>query len=103
MRGGYLLLLLLAWMVAGCSRKVSREECTTMLDKYVDMTMHGDDDVIHAEDRAKPAIVETKKAQKKADESYKKALGQCEAEVSKHELDCAMRAQSPEGWQACID
>jgi hypothetical protein len=101
MRGLPLLLLLFAAL--GCSRKASREECGVMLDKYVDMEMGRDDDVVRAEERERKAVLETKKAQKKSDESYKKALSQCEAEVKKHEFDCAMRAQTPEGWQACID
>ena len=89
--------------LTACSRNATPQECTVMLDKYVDMEMGRDQDVVAAEDRARAAVRETKKAQKKADASYKKSLSQCEAEVNKYQFDCAMRAETPEGWQACVD
>jgi hypothetical protein len=88
---------------AACSRRASRAECTAMLDKYIEMETWRTDDVARASERQRPAIIETKKAQKKAEDSYKKALAQCEAEVHTSELECAMKAPSPESWQACID
>ena len=90
-------------LCAGCARHATRAECTAMLDKYIDMEAGRADDVGRAPERERAAIVQTKKAQKKAEESYKKALAQCEAEVRTSELDCAMKAPSPESWQACID
>ncbi len=74
-----------------------------MIDKYIGMEAGRTDDVARAPERERAAVIETKKAQKKGEESYKKALAQCEAEVRMSELDCAMKAPSPESWQACID
>ena len=74
-----------------------------MIDKYIDMEIGRSDDVGRAPAQERAAVVETKKAQKKAEESYKRALSQCEAEVRTSELECAMKAPSPESWQACID
>jgi hypothetical protein len=103
MRGNRAVLLVLAFAATGCDRHATHDECVGMIDKYLDMVTWRDDEVARADERERKAVLETKKAQKKADESYKKALSQCEAEVKKHELDCAMRAETPEGWQACID
>jgi hypothetical protein len=92
-----------ALLMGGCSRHANRAECTAMIDKYIDMEIGRSDDVGRAPERERPAIIETKKAQKRGEESYKKALAKCEAEVRTSELECAMKAPSPESWQACID
>lgn len=92
-----------ALVVAGCSRRATRTECAAMLDRYIEMEAGRTDDVTRAPERQRAAVIETKKVQKKGEYSYKKALAQCETEVRSSELDCAMKAPSPESWQACID
>ena len=70
-----------------CNGKISRGECTQMLDRYVDMTSASDSD----------------KALRKSDARYVRVQEQCEAEITRREYRCAMKAPSPETWQACID
>jgi hypothetical protein len=67
--------------------KISRGECTQMLDRYVDMTSASD----------------SEKALRKSDPRYVRVEQQCEAEITRREYRCAMKAPSPETWQACID
>ena len=86
-----------------CNGKVTRAECSEMLDKYIDMTVSGEPaagDLSAAEARA---AREMKKALRKGDARYTRVQEQCEAEITRREYRCAMKAPSPETWQACID
>jgi hypothetical protein len=77
-----------------------------MLDKYLDMTVGaelGTLELSPADSVAARAARADKKAQHKADASYRRVQEQCEAEISRREYRCAMKAPSPETWQACID
>jgi hypothetical protein len=80
-------LLLLLASSAACNGKITRTECTAMLDRYVDMTVAS----------------EPSRSLRKGDPRYDRAREQCEAEISQREYRCAMKAPSPETWQACID
>ena len=73
-----------------CNSKISRGECTQMLDRYVDMTSAG-------------PRSDSDKALRKSDARYMRVEQQCEAEITRREYRCAMKAPSPETWQACID
>jgi hypothetical protein len=44
-----------------------------------------------------------KRAVKKAERSYAQVEAQCETEVSRSEYDCAMKANVPDEWEACIE
>ena len=72
---------------AACNGKVTRAQCTEMLDRYIDMTVAS----------------EPEKALRKSDARYVRVQQQCEAEITRREYRCAMKAPSPETWQACID
>lgn len=89
--------------VMACDGKVTRAECTQMLDKYVEMVIAGDPALANLPPEEAQAVRETRKAAKKADPSFRKVEGQCEAEISRHEYRCAMKSFTPETWQACID
>ena len=49
------------------------------------------------------AAREMKKALHKSQPKYATVANQCEAEITKSEYRCAMKAPNPESWQACID
>jgi hypothetical protein len=73
-----------------------------MLDRYLDMTLSGDSS--DPTDRAEAAAArEQRKALRKGEPSYRRVQEQCEAEISRREYRCAIKAPSPETWQACID
>jgi hypothetical protein len=90
-------------LVLGCNGKVTRDECTEMLDRYLDMTIAGDAELANLPPAEARAVREMKKAIRKAEPSYARVEGQCESEISKREYRCAMKAPTPETWQACID
>ena len=91
---------LLSLLLVSCNGKATHAECTDMLDRYVEMAAGGDPEMPPAEARA---ARETKKTLRKGEASYKRVQEQCEAEVSRREYRCAMKAPTPETWQACID
>lgn len=86
-----------------CDGKATREQCTEMLDRYIDMIIAGDPELADLPPAEARAAREMKKAIRKAEPSYARVENQCEAEVTKREHRCAMKAPTPETWQACID
>jgi hypothetical protein len=86
-----------------CNGKATREQCTEMLDRYLDMTIAGDPALVDLPPAEARAAREMKKALRKAEPSYARVENQCESEISKSEYRCAMKAPTPETWQACID
>lgn len=94
----------------GCSggRRITRAECTEMLDRYIDMTVAGEPlanggDDVDPNGASARAAREMKKSQRKGNASYARVREQCEAEITQREHRCAMKAPTPETWQACID
>jgi len=95
--------IVVASSAVACNGKATRVECNEMLDKYLDMILAGEpglQDLSPAEARA---AREMKKAIRKTEPSYARVETQCESEISKSEYRCAMKAPTPETWQACID
>jgi hypothetical protein len=86
-----------------CDAKASRAECTEMLDKYVFMTAGGEPGIADLSAAQAAAARDTEIALRKADPRYARVQQQCEAEITRREYRCAMKAPSPETWQACID
>ena len=74
-----------------------------MLDKYIDMTVAGEPTASDRSAAEALAAREMKKALRKGEPSYRRVQEQCEAEITKREYRCAMKAPTPETWQACID
>ncbi len=88
---------------AGCNGQATREQCTEMLDKYLDMTIAGEPALADLPPAEARAAREMKKALRKTEPSYARVAGQCETEITRREYRCAMKAPTPETWQACID
>ena len=86
-----------------CHGRVTNEDCSRMLDKYLDMAIAADPATRSLTETQASAVREMKRAVKKADRSYVKAQAQCETEVSRAEYDCAMKANIPDEWEACIE
>lgn len=97
----WLTLLLLA--LTACNGKVTRDQCTEMLDHYLDMTIAADPGLAELPPAEARAAREMKRALRKAEPSYARVEKQCESEITKSEYRCAMKAPTPETWQACID
>lgn len=87
----------------GCDSKASRAECTEMLDRYIFMTAGGEASQADLSAAQATAAREAELALRKAETRYARVQQQCEAEITRREYRCAMKAPSPETWQACID
>ena len=87
----------------GCNGRVTRAECTEMLDRYIDMTVAGEPGLAGLPEPEARAARDIRNALRKGDPSYARAQAQCEAEISRREYRCAIKAPTPETWQACID
>lgn len=98
-----LALPVLLFAIAACNGKATRTQCTEMLERYLDMTIAGDPALADLPPAEARAAREMKKALRKAEPSYARVENQCESEISKSEYRCAMKAPTPETWQACID
>jgi hypothetical protein len=89
--------------LSGCHHRVTKADCTRMLDKYLDMVIAADKTVRNLPPEQATAVREMKRAVKKAERSYAQVEQQCETEVSRGEYDCAMKANIPDEWEACIE
>ena len=100
-----LALLSLAPLAAplACNGKVTRADCTSMLDHYIDMSVAGEPGLTDLPEAEARAARDLKKTLRKSDPRYVRVQQQCEAEITRREYRCAMKAPSPETWQACID
>jgi len=96
-------LLVLAFLLSACRGKVSADECSAMLDRYVDMTIAADPMLAALPAPQASAAREMKHAVKRGERSFRTVQEQCEREVARHEYECAMDAKTPNDWEACID
>ena len=95
--------VLLTALLSACHRKVTKDECTEMLDHYLDMVIAADPATRNLPPSQATAVRDMKRAVKKAERSYAQVEAQCETEVSRSEYDCAMKANIPDQWEACIE
>lgn len=96
-------LLLLAGLFAGCGKKVTSAECDAMLDRYLDLSMAPSPEIARMPPKQAESVIEERKSERRASSSYEAARGRCEREVSRAELDCAMKAPTANDWEACLD
>lgn len=93
----------IALFAAACNGKASPKDCAEMLDKYLEMTIAADPSLEGLPPAEARAAREMKVAIRKGEPAYRRVQDQCEAEISKKEVRCALKADTPEKWQACID
>lgn len=87
----------------GCAARPTEEECRAALDRYVEMTLGDDLDVARAGPESVVAVREAKKAARRTEPRYQAAVARCAREVSRAELECAMKAVNANAWEACIE
>lgn len=87
----------------GCHGKPTRKECNAMLEHYVSMELARDPALAQLREPAKTAAHDMKMATSKAHPAFAQVSDQCEREVSGSEYSCAMKAETPEQWEACIE
>ena len=99
MKKGWVLL----WFLIACGKTPSAQDCDAMLDRYLDMTE--DDDPALAGMSAEPraGVRAARIAERRASMAYLTAEKRCTSEVTRKEHACAMKAPSPNEWEACFE
>ncbi len=96
-------LALLGVALSGCSKKATPDECEAMLDRYLDLSMAPDPELARMPPQQVESVISARKAERRSDHAYLQARVRCAAEVSRAELECAMKAPTANDWEACID
>lgn len=84
-------------------RAATHEQCTEMLDRYIDMSIEADPELAGLASAQRDVAREMKRAIRKTEKRFAQVQRQCEEEIRRHEYDCAMRAKTPNDWEACLD
>ena len=90
-----------ALSVAACRGKATREECTQMMDRYLDLEIAEDPTLAKLPPAQAAAVREMKRELKLGVKSYKKVHDRC-ADVTRNEARCALDAKTPAEWEECI-
>lgn len=88
-------------VLSACARPTA-QDCERVIDRYVDMKIGDDSEVISAPEAARQTVREIKKAEKRTQPAYGFRVDQCMREVDTAELACGMSAPSPNEWEACF-
>ena len=94
-------MLLAVLVTVGCKRPTTTE-CHSMLDRYLDMTEDDDPALAGLTDSPRANVRSERLAERRASPSYLRAQSRCTAEVSQSAYDCAMKAPTPNDWEACL-
>jgi hypothetical protein len=97
-----------AWVVTAlfalaCSKAPSAQDCDAMLDRYLDMTEDDDPALTGMTGEPRAGVRASRIGDRRASLSYLTAETRCTREVTPKELACAMKAPSPNEWEACFE
>lgn len=83
--------------LAGCGKPVASEECTALLDRYVEKLV--------GSDRPDVGAAELLRLQVEARETASRdpAFRDCTKAVSRRQMDCAMRAETVDRMEICLN
>ncbi len=95
--------VLFAVLVSACSKSPSSTECDAMLDRYVDMTEDDDPTLAGMTGEPRAGVRAARVAERRASLPYLNAEKRCTTEVTRQEHACAMKAPSPNEWEACFE
>jgi hypothetical protein len=90
-------------LLGACREKVTHAECSQMLGRYVDMTAAQDPSLAALPPEQAIDVRAEIVAEKRASPEFARAEDQCMREVSRTELKCAMKAKTPNDWEACVE
>jgi hypothetical protein len=74
-----------------------------MLDHYVEMTAARDPSLAGLPEAQAAEMRDAMRVAKRREPAYDRARAQCMEEVSRSEYECAMKAPTPNDWEACIE
>jgi hypothetical protein len=83
--------------VAGCGKPVAEPECAALLDRYVEKLVGSDRPEVG------PAELLRLKAEARATASRDPAFRDCTQAVSRRQMDCAMRAETVDRMEICLN
>jgi hypothetical protein len=92
----------LAAAVVACDPRPDEAACRAMLDHYVEMSARGEPafasvPAAAVDDRLREIV-----ASKRTEPVYASAVDRCRRETSGSAFACAMKAPSPNEWEACV-
>lgn len=91
-----LLALALPALLGGCGKPLSHEECSELLDHYVDLLAKSDRPDAGAADLSRLQI------QARAKAARDPAFSRCAARVSRSQWQCAMKAPDADSLERCL-
>jgi hypothetical protein len=89
--------LALALASAGCKPKASSSECDALLDRYAQLV------VVEKFPDASSEQIEGERARERTEARGDDAFKNCSSEVSRAELECAMKATTPDAMLKCLE
>ena len=89
-------------LFAVACKRPSATECDAMLDRYLDMTEDDDPALTGLTDAPRANVRVERLAQRRAAASYREAERRCTEQVGKTAYECAMKAPTPNDWEACL-
>ena len=96
MRARFTLAVACVLLATGCQKRLTEEECFTLLDKYVELLLESDRPGSAPPDRLKL------KSEARAKANRDPAFAECSDRVSRSEFECAMQASNPDGLEQCL-
>jgi len=81
----------------GCKPKVTSVECETLLDRYARLV------VTETYPDASPDRVSVEEQRERGEARGDDAFKNCSSEVSRTEFDCAMRAETADTLEKCLE
>jgi hypothetical protein len=94
-------LAVLVFLLGGCAHP-SPAECDAMLDRYLDMTEDDDPTLVGMTGEPRAGVRAERIAQRRASLAYLEAEKRCATEVTPAAHACAMKAPTPNDWEACV-
>jgi hypothetical protein len=84
-------------LVAGCKKKVTPAQCEAIVDRYAELVVK--EKMVDASAETLATERTREKSEAHGDEVFKN----CAAEVDPHDYDCAMKAETPEALEKCLE
>jgi hypothetical protein len=93
------LVLLLA--ASGCRGQVTPEDCQTMTEHYLALSMKEAPRAAPLSSAETAAVREVERGLKRAVPAYREVQDHCEA-MTRTEVSCALEAESTRDWEGCV-
>ncbi len=84
-------------LLAGCKAKATSAQCDELLDRYAQLV------VLERYPDASVGQIEAERARERGEARGDDAFKNCSSEVSRAELECAMKAGKAEGVLKCLE